>query len=116
MGNINETNEQGRGTIVKIVYCLYIISLIFGGSTLFVALIVNLFMRDGANEIELSHFKFQMSLFLKALVLCVIGVLTIPIFIGVFILLGTYFWLLFKSIKGLDTINKSLPINEYYKK
>lgn len=112
---MEEKNENGRGSIVKLVYFFYIISLIFGGATLLIALFVNLFMRNDANEIELSHFKYQMSLFVKAIILTIIGILTIPIFIGVIILIFTYFWILVKSIKGLDLISRGLPINEYYK-
>lgn len=107
---------QSSGTLVKLTYFLYIISLIFGGVTIFVALFVNIFGRDNANKVEISHYKHQMSLFLKSLVLFVIGLITLPIFIGFIILLATYFWLLYKSIQGLDLISRGLPINEYYEK
>lgn len=110
----NEKNEYGKGTIVKLVYFLFIMSFFFGGSTLLVALIINIFMEKNASKIELSHFKNQRSLLIKSLVFAVIGILTIPLFIGIFILIGTYIWLLIKSVKGLDIIARDLPIDEYF--
>lgn len=107
-------NENGRGVIIKSVYICYIISIFLGGLPLFIGLFINLFMRDGANQIEISHFRYQISIFIKGLIWTVIGFITLPILVGAAILFILFIWFVVKCIRGLDLAARGLPINEYY--
>jgi uncharacterized membrane protein len=108
------TNEKGRGVVIKSVYICYLISLFLGGIPLFVGFFINLFMRDGANQIELSHFRSQLAIMIRVLIWTVIGILTTPILIGFAILFIVFIWFIVKCIRGLDLASRGLPINEYY--
>lgn len=108
------TNEKGRGVVIKSVYICYLTSLFLGGIPLFIGLFVNIFMREGANQIELSHFRSQLAILIRVLIWSVVGVLTIPIFIGIAILCVLFIWLIVKCIRGLDLASRGLPVNEYY--
>jgi len=96
--------------IIKIIYLLYAVSFIFGGITALVGFLMALFLRDGANFVEESHFKYLTSLFIVYVIVGVIGLVTIPIVIGIFILFGLFCWTIYKIIKGISALNKNEAI------
>lgn len=96
-----------KKTIIQIIYILYLLSFFTGSLTAFIGLIMALCLREGSNDVELAQFKYQVSIFWKYLIVAIIGVITLPIFIGAVILLGLVVWTIYKIVKGFEYLNKN---------
>lgn len=103
-------NSVNKKNIIKIIYLLYMISIVLGGIPLIIGFIMAIFSKEGADSIENSHFKNQMSLFLKIAIVGIIGVFTTPIFIGFVILFVLCIWTIYKSFKGISLLDQNQPI------
>jgi uncharacterized membrane protein len=56
------------------------------------------------------HFRWQIRTFWIALLWGVIGMLTVPLIIGWFILLGTSIWAIYRIVKGALALNEGKPV------
>lgn len=65
------------------------------------------------NSFELSHYKAMISMFLWSIGLYIIGILTSPIIIGLFLIIGVFIWNVVRIIKGLI---RASDRKGYYKK
>lgn len=100
--NVNEAL-----TPAKLVYVLYMLSLLTGFSAVVAVIIAYIYRGDAPDWLK-SHFTFQIRTFwIGALYIC-IGWITLPILIGVLVLLFTMLWLIIRSVKGLKVLNKQL--------
>jgi len=96
--------------IATVVYLLQILGLI-NGITALVGIIINYIKLDEAKGTWLeSHFRWQINTFWIALLLSVIGFITIFIVIGYFILLFNTIWIIYRVIKGWLRLNDTKPV------
>lgn len=103
------TQSQKASQTPLYIYILYLasaltgITFLVGGIWAYVAS-----GEGGLSDIEKSHYENAKSIFLWGLIWSVAGFILTAVFIGVFILLGAYIWILYRSIKGLMRFNKGL--------
>lgn len=98
------TTPSPQSNTIKIVYVLYLASLVFGITGL-IGLIVAYVNQAQANEVEAAHFRFQIRTFWIGLLYAVIGGVTSFIGIGVLVLLVLLVWWIVRCVKGLMAIN-----------
>ena len=93
-------------------YLLY-----FGGFLLALLPLIGLVLayvnRDGASELDRSHYEFQISTFWRGLVILVVGVITAFFLIGWLIILFWAVWTIVRNVKGLSAYGRaqSMPAN-----
>lgn len=96
--------------IATVVYLLQILAL-FNGITALVGVIINYIKLDATRGTWLeSHFRWQINTFWIALLLSIVGFITIFILIGYFILLFNTIWIIYRVIKGWLYLNDIKPV------
>ena len=105
------TSEQNTSTLptAKIIYILLIVGTIIG-LTGIIGLIMASVMKDGSDDWLQSHYCFQIRTFWIGLLYAMIGVITINIMVGYFILLFAFVWLIVRCAKGLKQLENNQPV------
>jgi len=86
--------------LTHIVYLLQALSYVTA-ITYVVGVIINYVKLDDVRGTWLeSHFRWQIRTFWYSLVLLVAGVILLYVIVGYFILVGTFFWVMYRIIKG----------------
>jgi len=96
----DDKKEQSTKRVVFVVYLLYALSYVFG-ITYLIGLIIA-YVKKGESDqswIE-DHLRWQINTFWMTILLSVIGIVTIPFGIGIFILVGSALWNIYRIIKG----------------
>lgn len=97
--------------LTHIVYLLQALIFITGPLTYVIALIVNYVKLDDAHGTWLeSHFRWQIRTFWYSLIGFIIGAITYFIVIGWLILLATFFWVVYRIVKGWLYLYEKRPI------
>jgi uncharacterized membrane protein len=91
------------------VYILYLVGFLTG-ITLLIGVIIAYLQRDETDPICQSPFQFQITTFWIGLVYFLVGLVTVHIVIGAFILMWWGIWTLVRCVKGLLILNKGNAI------
>ncbi|MEX2473613.1 DUF4870 family protein [Marinobacter sp.] len=92
--------------LAVVVYVLQGLSFFLGGITGLVGVIINYVkMDDVAGTWIEPHFRWQIRTFWIGLLWTVIGIVTTPLIIGWFVLLGISIWLIYRIVKGALALN-----------
>ncbi|HKA39750.1 MAG TPA: hypothetical protein VKD25_08275 [Burkholderiales bacterium] len=95
-----DAREASLRRLTMIVYALQIASFLLG-FTLIVGVIINYIQRgDVAGTWLESHFRWQIRTFWYSLLWLGVGLATLIVVIGFFVLMGSALWLLYRAIKG----------------
>jgi len=94
---IARREEPGRNLAV-LVYILQALSFFVGGITGLVGVIINYVKLDDVKSTWIEpHFRWQIRTFWIGLLWTVIGIVTTPLIIGWFVLLGISIWIIFSA-------------------
>ncbi len=105
----NRRSDPARNLAV-VVYILQALSFFVGGITGLAGVIVNYVkLDDVANTWVEPHFRWQIRTFWIGLLWTVIGLVTVAILIGWFILLGVSIWVIYRIVKGALALNDGRP-------
>ena len=108
-GSGEETQASLR-KLAGLVYGLQAASMLVG-VTLFAGVIVNYLRREQAAGTWLeSHFTWQIRTFWWSLAWCVLGIATAVILVGVFILIGSGVWFVYRIVRGWIELNEGRPM------
>jgi uncharacterized membrane protein len=109
-GAVISDQPSARGTdegkTATIIYILYLVGLVVG-VTYLIGVIMAYVNRDSGPEWVRSHYRFQIRTFWMGVLYAVIGVVTLFIVVGIFVLLFYYVWLIVRCVKGLKLVNNS---------
>jgi uncharacterized membrane protein len=95
-----DAREASLRRLTTVVYALQIASFLLG-FTLIVAVIINYIQRDEVAGTWLeSHFRWQIRTFWYSLLWLGVGLASLIVVIGFFVLMGSALWLLYRAIKG----------------
>ncbi len=98
--NYVDKRRQSKKLIATIVYALQAASFLFG-FTFLVAVVINYIKKDDVSGTWLeSHFRWQIRTFWFSLLWSIIGVITIFIVVGYFVLFANAIWLIYRIAKG----------------
>ena len=101
-GVIPAARADSNRTLAIIVYALYLAGWPTGGMGALIGVIIAYVKRDEARgTIYEGHFANAIEIFWTSLVLFLVGCATAWIGIGVLILIGTFVWYIYRSVKGL---------------
>ena len=96
----DEAREGSLKIITTVVYALQAVSFLIG-ITCIVAVIVNYVKKSDVQGTWLeSHFRWQIRTFWFALLWSVVGVLSIYLVVGYFILIANLIWLIYRIVRG----------------
>lgn len=101
------SESQDQQSIVKVVYILYLVSLVTGGITAIVGVVLAYFYQDSSDEPMQDHFRFQIRTFWMALLYSFICGATIPVLIGFAFTIILFVWMIVRCIKGLNAIGRN---------
>lgn len=100
---------KDNADMVGIVYILYLASVVMG-VTAIIGLIMAYVYRGESPNWMVSHYNYQIHTFWKGLVFFVVGVILIPVIIGLLILLCLFVWWIIRNAKGLRAMQARKPI------
>jgi uncharacterized membrane protein len=108
-GSGEETQASLR-KLAGLVYGLQAASMLVG-VTLFAGVIINYLRREQAAGTWLeSHFTWQIRTFWWSLAWCVLGIVTAIVLVGVFILIGSGVWFVYRIVRGWIELNEGRPM------
>ena len=93
-----------EGETAKVVYILYLVSLIVGLTSI-VGVIMAYVNRADAPDWVRTHYRFQIRTFWIGLLYGALSLLTAIIVIGLFFGLFTFIWWIIRSVKGLKSLS-----------
>lgn len=96
--------------LAGLVYGLQAASMLVG-VTLFAGVIINYLRREQAAGTWLeSHFTWQIRTFWWSLAWCLLGFATVIVLVGVFILIGSGVWFVYRIARGWIELNEGRPM------
>ncbi len=93
-------------TAAKIVYLLYLATLLTGGVTALVGVVMAYVYRDDAPDWLETHFRFQIRTFWLGLAYAVVGAVLTLVAVGFAVLVFLAVWLVVRCVKGLKFANR----------
>ncbi|MET3666864.1 DUF4870 domain-containing protein [Caulobacter sp. 1776] len=100
---------QDDKTLPTIIYALHIASVVTGGLTSVIGVIIAYISRKDAPAWLASHYEFQIRTFWLALLFSLIGAVLTVVGIGIVVLVAVGVWLVVRSVVGLSTLLKGQP-------
>jgi len=105
-----EKAKENR-TFTHAIYGLYAASLLVGGVTALVAIVLNYIKKeDVAGTILESHFRWQIRTFWFSLLWGFIGAITFILVIGIPILVADLIWFIYRIAKGWLRLHEGKPM------
>lgn len=92
----------------KLVYILYLASLVFGITGL-IGVIMAYINRNDAPEWLQQHYRFQIRTFWIGLVYALVGFLLTFVLVGFLILLFYLIWMIVRCVKGMKALEQKQP-------
>ena len=105
MSEESGNGRQGSTGPAKIIYLLYLASIIIG-ITAIIGLVMAYINRDDAPDWLKTHYRFQIRTFWIGAMYLFIGVLFAQFIIGLFILLFWLLWLIVRCAKGYKYLDR----------
>jgi len=105
---VEEAKSKNAAKNVKLVYILYLVSLLIGITGL-IGVIMAYVNKSDAPEWTQSHYQFQIRTFWIGLLMALIGGLTMFLFVGFFILLFWLIWFIVRCVKGMSAAGNGEP-------
>ena len=96
-------DDPGEGETAKLVYILYLASLIVGVTGI-IGLIMAYVYRADAPEWVKTHYRFQIRTFWIGLLYAFLSLLTVIIIVGIFFGAFTVIWWIVRCVKGLKLL------------
>lgn len=98
---VEDATKKENKTMTHAIYALYAASLLVGGITALVAIVLNYIKKeDVAGTLLESHFRWQIRTFWFGLLWGFIGAVTFIILIGIPILIADLVWFIYRIAKG----------------
>lgn len=94
----------------KVIYILLIVSTMVGVTGI-IGLIMAYVFKDESEDWLQTHYRFQIRTYWIGLLYVLIGLLTLTINLGYFILLFTFVWMIVRCSKGLKQLENSQPVD-----
>jgi len=107
--NTVSTSVEGDRTLVLVSYVLHLVGAV-AGITSIIGLILNYLKRGSCGEVLDSHHSWMIRSFWWAILWCVIGLITIFIFIGWAILFVAWIWYIYRHVRGLIALINGDPM------
>jgi uncharacterized membrane protein len=105
MNNNTENPKATTEGTAKLVYILYLVSILFGITSI-VGLIIAYVNKDDAPTWLQSHYQFQIRTFWIGALYLLIGLMLYQVIIGFFIIMFWVIWLIVRCAKGMKSLDR----------
>ena len=95
----------------KLIYALYVISVVSVGTTAIIGVVLAYMARDEAPNWLASHYRFQIRTFWLLLLFSFIGSVLTLVFVGYVVLIATAVWLIVRCLKGWHHLERREPVD-----
>lgn len=109
MQQANDSALKDQNNMVKIVYVLYLVSLVVGITSIVGVILAHVYHGNAAT-LQRSHFQYQYRTFWIGLVYGLICLLLAFIGIGFLLMLALAVWMIVRCAKGLMAISNGQPV------
>lgn len=100
------TNQEYRHSEnAKLVYILYLVSLIFGITAIIGVVILYINKDEKMPKWLKSHYDFLINTFWKGMIILVVGIITSIFIVGVFLLIFFAVWVIIRCVKGMKRLD-----------
>lgn len=97
-------------TVTQVVYALQALAFLWG-ITAIVGIVINYVKRDDARgTLYENHFDWQIRTFWWGLLWGVIGVVLSLVFVGIFVLIAVWIWMIYRVVKGWLKLSEGKPV------
>nr|WP_067291921.1 hypothetical protein [Marinobacterium profundum] len=103
--NRDTSTPPQNGSNAKIIYVLYLVSLVVGITAL-VGLVMAYVYRSEATDCNKAHYRWQIRTFWIGLLYTLLGALLTGIGVGFLILLFVAIWFIIRCVKGLQCLER----------
>jgi len=103
-----ETQVVPSDSTAKIVYVLYLLSLLFGVTALVGVIIAYVNVGDAPEPLK-NHYRFQIRTFWIGLLYSAVGALLAFVMVGFLVLAFAAVWLIVRCVKGLKHLDRREP-------
>ena len=104
MNNTSENRQSTTAGTAKLVYILYLTSILFGITSI-VGLIIAYVNREDAPEWLQSHYRFQIRTFRIGALYLLAGLMFYQVIIGFLIILFWLIWLIVRCARGMKSLD-----------
>lgn len=104
----DEKKVNSAKKVVFVVYILYALSYLFGFTYLIGVIVAYIKKGDVSESWIQDHFRWQINTFWVTFILSIVGVVTIFIGIGWFIIAGSAIWNIYRIVRGWLRFNDEL--------
>ncbi len=94
---------------VKVIYILLIVSTLVGFTGIIALIMAYVMKGDSTNWLQ-THYRFQIRTYWIAVLYVFLGILTLQIMLGYFILVFTFVWIVVRCTKGLKQLEDNQPV------
>ncbi|MCG6938259.1 MAG: hypothetical protein LJE83_08835 [Gammaproteobacteria bacterium] len=101
--------QKNTASTAKLIYILLIVSTIVGITGIIGLIMAYVFKDESADWLQ-THYRFQIRTYWIGLLYLAIGLITLGINIGVFILMFTFVWMIIRCSKGLKQLQSEQPV------
>ncbi len=111
-GSAGKTPEElaGLKTVTQVVYALQALAFLWG-ITAIVGIVINYVKRDDARgTLYENHFDWQIRTFWWGLLWGVVGVVLSLVFVGIFVLIAVWIWMIYRVVKGWLKLSEGKPV------
>lgn len=108
MSEISNNNEQSAVSNVKLIYILYLVSVIVGLTSI-IGLVMSYINKDEAPEWLQTHYQFLIRTFWIGLLYGLVGFVLIAVAIGFLVLLFVFIWFIIRCVKGMKYLDQGKP-------
>ena len=103
------SSAEGNASQAKLVYILYLVSLLVGITGL-VGVIMAYINKKDAPEWLQTHYQFQIRTFWIGMLYGFIGMLTTVVLVGFLILIFWLVWFIMRCVKGMKALDSNQPV------
>lgn len=100
-----QSGDTAEGRTANLIYILYLLSLIFGITSIIGVIMAYVNKGDAPDWVE-SHYRFQIRTFWISLLFSLIALATIFIVIGWALILFIFVWFIIRCVKGMKYLSK----------
>jgi len=98
-------NNPAEGDSARIIYVLYLVSLIVGVTSIIGVIMAYVYRADAPEWVQ-THYRFQIRTFWIGLLYAFLSLLTVIIIVGLFFAVFTFIWWIVRSAKGLKLLGE----------
>jgi uncharacterized membrane protein len=99
---------RASDTTAKLVYVLYLVSLLFGVTSLVGVVMAYVNVGDAPEPLK-SHYRFQIRTFWIGILYAVVGMLLLLVAVGGLVLAFLVVWMVVRCVKGLKYLERREP-------